>query len=216
MSKPELVSYGVVTCLNVTGLGEPGGAEHVGAVRALYAVAAGMGGSAGALEGLWWVEDERPALEVPRELWRWHLLLPLPGVPEPGGLERAREGARASTALPSQASPANSRWRWVSTNDHSPLTCSCSLASGNSLARSSVAAHLVRPVAGSIHPDRALREWLNSLLSQASIWLNDLIADIQGRVRMRGPSSVMAMVCSEWAARLPSRLWRVQPSGAVR
>ncbi|MGN9786148.1 hypothetical protein ACTMTF_32295 [Nonomuraea sp. ZG12] len=95
---PELVTYGQVTCVNVSGMGEPGGAEHLAAIRALYAVAAGMGGAAGPLEGLWWVEDERPALEVPRELWRWHLLLPLAGVPEPGLLERARERARPSGA----------------------------------------------------------------------------------------------------------------------
>ena len=37
----------------------------------------------------------------------------------------------------------------------------------------------------------------------------------QGRVRMRGPSSVTAMVCSMWAARLPSVVRRVQPSSAV-
>ena len=38
----------------------------------------------------------------------------------------------------------------------------------------------------------------------------------QGRaVRMRGPSAVMAMVCSEWAPREPSRLRRVQPSASV-
>ncbi|KAB8189042.1 hypothetical protein FH608_042025 [Nonomuraea phyllanthi] len=95
---PELVSYGPVTCLNVTGVGEPGGAEHVSAIGALYAVAGAMGGGAGPLEGLWWVEDDRPALQVPRESWRWHLLLPLAGVPEPGVVERAREVSRSSGA----------------------------------------------------------------------------------------------------------------------
>ncbi len=33
-------------------------------------------------------------------------------------------------------------------------------------------------------------------------------------VRMRGPDSVMATVCSTWAAREPSSVRRVQPSGA--
>lgn len=37
----------------------------------------------------------------------------------------------------------------------------------------------------------------------------------QGRVRIRGPSSVMAMVCSMCAARLPSMVRRVHPSGSV-
>jgi len=38
----------------------------------------------------------------------------------------------------------------------------------------------------------------------------------QGRVRMRGPSWVTAMVCSMWAARLPSIVRRVHPSASVR
>ena len=95
---PELTSYGLVTCLSVTGVGEPGGAEHMSAIGALYAVASAMGGPQGPLEGLWWVEEEGPPLEVPRERWRWHLLLPLGGMPEPGAVERAREAARVSGA----------------------------------------------------------------------------------------------------------------------
>ncbi|MFI6793185.1 hypothetical protein ACIBG4_38250 [Nonomuraea sp. NPDC050383] len=92
--KVDLKTYGPATCLSVTGMGEPGGAEHLAAIGALYAVAGGMGGPAGPLEGLWWVEEERPGLEVARELWRWHLMLPLAGVPEPGVVEGAREAVR--------------------------------------------------------------------------------------------------------------------------
>lgn len=95
---PEITTYGPVTCLNVTGMGEPGGGEHLAAIGALFAVASAMGGAAGPLEGLWWVEEEGPALEVPRERWRWHLLLPLAGMPGAGVLERAREVARSSGA----------------------------------------------------------------------------------------------------------------------
>ncbi|MEV0195242.1 hypothetical protein [Nonomuraea sp. NPDC050691] len=91
----EEKTYGAATCLSVTGMGAPGGAEHMAAIGALYAVAGGMGGPAGPLEGLWWVEDERPGLEVERELWRWHLMLPLAGAPEPGAVEAARETVRA-------------------------------------------------------------------------------------------------------------------------
>ncbi|MEU6716543.1 hypothetical protein ABZ897_34200 [Nonomuraea sp. NPDC046802] len=92
---PVLAEYGPVNCLNVTGVGEPGGAEHTAAIGALYAVAARMGGP---LEGQWFVEDDRPPLTVPRQEWRWHLLLPLAAAPEPGAAERAREAARASGA----------------------------------------------------------------------------------------------------------------------
>ncbi|MFI7416182.1 hypothetical protein [Nonomuraea sp. NPDC049684] len=96
---PRLVHCHPVTCLNVTGMGEPGGAEHLSAIGALYAVASAMGGAAGPLEGRWWVEDTSlPPLETPRDQWRWHLLLPLPGMPEPGAAEAARERARPSGA----------------------------------------------------------------------------------------------------------------------
>ncbi|MCK2220985.1 hypothetical protein MF672_045350 [Actinomadura sp. ATCC 31491] len=96
---PTITTCGPVTCLNVTGMGEPGGTEHLAAVRALFTVAGAMGVGTGPLEGQWWVEDERHGLEVPREQWRWHLLLPLPGGPgEPGAVERARELSRASGA----------------------------------------------------------------------------------------------------------------------
>ncbi|AQZ62625.1 hypothetical protein BKM31_15185 [[Actinomadura] parvosata subsp. kistnae] len=96
---PQVVHRGPVTCLNVTGMGEPGGTEHLSAIGALYTVASAMGGPAGPLEGRWWVEDHsRPPLEVPREQWRWHLLLPLAGVPAPGAVEAACEQVRASCA----------------------------------------------------------------------------------------------------------------------
>ncbi|WP_344838444.1 hypothetical protein [Nonomuraea dietziae] len=93
-----ITTYGPVTALTVSGLGEPGGGEHTSAITALYTVAAAMNVPFGPLEGRWWVEDERPALQVPREQWRWHLHLPLPAVPADGQMERAREAARPSGA----------------------------------------------------------------------------------------------------------------------
>ncbi|WP_309115603.1 GyrI-like domain-containing protein [Saccharothrix sp.] len=92
---PTLTTHGPTTYLSVTGQGEPGGTEHVTAMQALYTVAAAMGTRPGPLEGQWWAEDERPALEVPRDQWRWHLLLPLPA-PQDGQVERAREQTRAT------------------------------------------------------------------------------------------------------------------------
>jgi hypothetical protein len=93
---PTITTHGPVTCLSVSGLGEPGGPEHVTAVQALYTVAAAMGTGHGPMEGQWWVEDERPGLEVPRDQWRWHLLLPLPAAPAEGAVEQARETVRAT------------------------------------------------------------------------------------------------------------------------
>jgi hypothetical protein len=94
---PTITTHGPVTCLNVSGLGEPGGGEHVAAIQALHTLAAALGADHGPLEGQWWVEDERPGLQVPREQWRWHLLLPLHvAPPQDGAVERARETVRAS------------------------------------------------------------------------------------------------------------------------
>src|SRR5215468_1507558 len=97
---PELVEFGPACGLSVTGTGEPGGVEHMAAIQALYAVAAGLlAGALPALEGRWWVEDDRPPLTVARAQWRWHLFLRLPESVEPG---RA-DGARQATGLTSAA-----------------------------------------------------------------------------------------------------------------
>jgi hypothetical protein len=99
---PELVEYGPVRGLGVTGQGAPGGPTYAGSAGALYAVAGqllGIAAQAAAgfpmppLEGRWWVEDDRPPLEVPREQWRWHLFLRLPDAVEPFWVDRAREAA---------------------------------------------------------------------------------------------------------------------------
>src|SRR5262249_61446132 len=82
------------------GRGEPGGREHITAIQALYAAAAPLlAGAVPALEGRWWVEDDRPPLTVPRSQWRWHLFLRLPESVEPGRVD----GARQATGLTSAA-----------------------------------------------------------------------------------------------------------------
>jgi hypothetical protein len=99
---PELVEYGPVRGLGVTGQGAPGGPTYSESAGALYAVAeqllriaaqAGAGFPMPPLEGRWWVEDDRPPLEVPREEWRWHLFLRLPDTVEPSWVDQAREAA---------------------------------------------------------------------------------------------------------------------------
>jgi hypothetical protein len=99
---PELVQIGPVQVLGLEGRGEPGGTAHLEAIKVLYAVADGVRVLAAGsttefrippLEGLWWVEDDRPPLEVPREEWRWHLLLRIPETVEVDWVEHARETA---------------------------------------------------------------------------------------------------------------------------
>jgi hypothetical protein len=105
-AEPEIVEYGTVRGLGVTGQGEPGGAAYGTAVQALYGVAGallGIAGQAGGgfpmplLEGRWWVEDERSPFEVPREEWRWQLFLRLPDGADAAWADQAREAARAQS-----------------------------------------------------------------------------------------------------------------------
>jgi hypothetical protein len=89
---PELVEFETVRGLGVSGVGAPGGPEHLSSIQALYAVAARLlGNTLPALEGRWWVEDDRPPLTVPRAQWRWHLFVRLPESVEPGAVEEARQ-----------------------------------------------------------------------------------------------------------------------------
>jgi hypothetical protein len=105
-TRPELVEINPVRVLAVEGRGAPGSKAHLGAIETLYAVIHGAQVIAEkttpflipSLEGLWWVEDDRPALEVPREEWWWQLLLRMPDEVESGWVDLARRqvGDRAS------------------------------------------------------------------------------------------------------------------------
>ena len=85
--KPEIVEFQEAGYLSTEGRGEPAGEVFVSKVEALYPLAYGIkkickdqGADFGVpkLEGLWWVEGETPALEVPRKEWCWKLLIRMP------------------------------------------------------------------------------------------------------------------------------------------
>ncbi len=85
--KPEIVEFTEANYLSIEGKGEPAGKLFVSKVEALYPLAYGIkkickedGRDFGVpkLEGLWWVEGNSPALEVPRTLWCWKLLIRMP------------------------------------------------------------------------------------------------------------------------------------------
>ncbi len=87
-TEPELVGFGEAPYLTIAGQGDPNSERFARAAAALYATAYGVkahGKAQGTdfavpkLEGLWWVESDRPALEVPRHEWRWKLLIRMPG-----------------------------------------------------------------------------------------------------------------------------------------
>lgn len=43
------------------------------------------------LEGLWWIESNRPPLEVPRKEWQWKLLIRIPDFATSEIVEKAKE-----------------------------------------------------------------------------------------------------------------------------
>ena len=86
--KPEIVEFGEANYLSIEGKGEPAGEVFVSKVEALYPLAYGIKKickeqdndfGVPKLEGLWWVEGNKPALEVPRSEWCWRLLIRMPG-----------------------------------------------------------------------------------------------------------------------------------------
>lgn len=84
---PEVVEFGEIPFLTIEGKGEPGGKEFTSKVEALCSLAYGVKNLCKKqgkdfvvpnLEGLWWVESDKPALEVPRGEWLWKLLIRMP------------------------------------------------------------------------------------------------------------------------------------------
>ena len=86
-TKPAIVEFAEANYLAIEGKGEPAGEVFVNAVEALYPLAYGIkkvckeqGNDFGVpkLEGLWWVEGNKLALEVARSEWCWKLLIRMP------------------------------------------------------------------------------------------------------------------------------------------
>lgn len=85
--KPAIIEFGKISYLAIEGKGEPAGKDFTNAVEALYPLAYGIKNickkeekdfGVPKLEGLWWVESNKPALEIPRSQWYWKLLIRMP------------------------------------------------------------------------------------------------------------------------------------------
>ena len=85
--KPEIQEFGEAGYLTIEGKGEPGGDIFTRKVEALYALAyaikkvyqeQGKDFVVPKLEGLWWIDGKRSALEIPRSEWHWKLLIRMP------------------------------------------------------------------------------------------------------------------------------------------
>lgn len=96
--KPELVNFGQIPYLTITGKGEPAGKEFSTKTGALFPVAYGikklykhnnMDFCVPKLEGLWWVESSKPAISIPRSEWLWKLLIRMPDFATSEMLEKA-------------------------------------------------------------------------------------------------------------------------------
>ncbi|MEQ9308621.1 MAG: GyrI-like domain-containing protein [Balneolaceae bacterium] len=84
---PEIREYSEYQFLSIEGKGEPAGETFIASVKALYPLAYGVkkiskkkGIDFGVpkLEGLWWVNSDKHALEVPRNEWHWKLMIRMP------------------------------------------------------------------------------------------------------------------------------------------
>ncbi|MFQ6087712.1 MAG: GyrI-like domain-containing protein [Candidatus Methanofastidiosia archaeon] len=84
---PEIVEIEEAQFLEIEGMGAPAEEEYMARMKALYALAFGVkmamkkegkDFTVPKLEGLWWVDSDKSYLEVPREEWRWRLLIRQP------------------------------------------------------------------------------------------------------------------------------------------
>ena len=86
-TRPDIREFTELNYLTILGQGEPAGVEFTKAIEALYPLAYGVKKickqnetdfGVPKLEGLWWVNSDKPALEVPRNEWHWKLLIRMP------------------------------------------------------------------------------------------------------------------------------------------
>ncbi len=97
---PTVVNFDAVKYITIIGKGEPGGDEFTSAVEALYPFAYGIKKAyknqdkdfgVAKLEGLWWVESGKHALETPRAEWFWKLLIRMPEYVDMSVFEEVKE-----------------------------------------------------------------------------------------------------------------------------
>jgi hypothetical protein len=85
---PEFVEIGPARYFSIEGQGDPGGEEFTEKLGALYSMSftvkmaskfAGQDYSVCKLEGLWWTDGSgEDYLEIPRDQWRWRLMIRIP------------------------------------------------------------------------------------------------------------------------------------------
>jgi len=113
---PAVETLAAVKYLSVSGVGSPDSEGFSAAVGALYAVAytlkfqqkfQGQDYKVSTLEGLWWTEPDMSGFEepdafmtVPKDEWRWKLLIMVPDFIRKADVERAKKAAMAKKPQP--------------------------------------------------------------------------------------------------------------------
>jgi hypothetical protein len=99
-TSPEIVESEEGNFLSIEGKGAPGSDEFQAKVGALYSLAysvkmlmkkQGKDFTVAKLEGLWWIDSDKPWYEVPREEWRWKLLIRQPEFVTSEIVEKAKQ-----------------------------------------------------------------------------------------------------------------------------
>jgi hypothetical protein len=97
--KPKIREFKELNFLTIEGKGEPAGIEFTKAVEALYPLAYGikniykkqeMDFAVPKLEGLWWVNSKKNALEIPKSEWHWKLMIRMPNFVTVENFEQAK------------------------------------------------------------------------------------------------------------------------------
>ncbi len=110
---PALVEFGEIAYLTILGKGEPGGQDFTNSAEALYPLAYGVKFACKAegkdfvvpkLEGLWWVESDKPFIEMPKSEWHWRLQVRMPDFVSGQITDKAREMTLAKQAQKNESS----------------------------------------------------------------------------------------------------------------
>lgn len=97
---PEVVEIEEGLFITIEGKGAPESDEFQSKINALYSLAysikmlmkrEGKDFVVAPLEGLWWVDSDKSFLDVPREEWRWKLLIRMPDFITSEIVERAKK-----------------------------------------------------------------------------------------------------------------------------
>jgi hypothetical protein len=113
-TQPVLLTLKKATYLAIAGQGAPGGAEFETRIGALYAMAYTIkmtrkfgdkqDYTISKLEAQWWADDpDRCFAELPKDQWRWKLLIRTPEFVKPAELEQARAVLRKRGKAPEVA-----------------------------------------------------------------------------------------------------------------